>query len=117
MSTKSPFAQNYSLESPVQRLSLVSSELWEGHEPFLLFFMPHSSVLKLELLLIETNCEVPPCITYFLSLTLPSLLSGEPNHLIGQQMHQLTLPLTFVKLLLIPGELAPFPCPSVYNLL
>lgn len=87
--------------------------------PFILFFVSHSSILKPELLLlIEINCKVLPCLTYFLSfLTTPSLLSGESRHLLGPQMYQLVLLLTFVRLLLISGKLMPLLCLSVYSLL
>lgn len=87
--------------------------------PFILFFVSHSSILKPELLLlIEINCKVLPCLTYFLSfLTTPSLLSGESHHLLAPQMYQLVLLLTFVRLLLISGKLMPLLCLSVYSLL
>lgn len=68
--------------------------------------------------IIETSSKVPPCGTCFLSiLVASSLLSGEPNHLVGPQTHELMLPLTFVMLLFIGGEPMPFPHLSVYSLL
>lgn len=83
--------------------------------PFLLFLVSHSSILKLELLLVETNYKVPPCLTYFLSLlTIPLCLLGS---VIISSAHRCTSSscLTFVILLVIPGESAPFPCLSVYS--
>lgn len=68
--------------------------------------------------IIDTSYKVPPCVTCFLALLIASsLLSGEPSHLTGPQMHQLMLPLTCVMLLFIGGEPVPFPHLSVYSLL
>ena len=80
--------------------------------PFILFFVSPSSILKLELLLlIKIICKVPSCLTYFLSfLASPSLISGGFTHLLGPEMHQPALVLTFVRLMLISRELMPFPC-------
>lgn len=81
------------------RLSVASTgeiradlKLRECQSSLFLFFTSHSSLLKLELLLIETYHKVPCCVIYFPSfLTALSMLSGEPHQFMVPQMHQIML--------------------------